>query len=404
MNFFVTANTAGGGMGQEGMSGGDRIALACIHRWAQEGHAVCLSIGQSGLKVYDVKNKKNIKVLLTTSFLIKNFSYIRLFIFEILGLIGGCRALYKIRKSAGAGDVVYSSSDFWPDAIPAFFLKLLRPEITWVAGFYLFAPRPWSKSTPYKGKKRIVGLLYWLTQGPVYSLVKKYADMFFVTSQPDVDKFVSRARNKDSVFVVRGGVDIRPSEEYLRIKDTGAHDKKVYDACFIGRFHYQKGVLELIDIWQEVCREKKDARLAMMGNGPLENQVQEAIRRLGLERNIDLLGFKDGAAKYEIFKKSRIVVHPATYDSGGMAAAEAMAWALPGVSFDLEALKTYYPKGMAKVPEGDLGSFAREILKLLSDNTYYSKMADEARRLVVEDWDWEKRATALYSYVMERIL
>ena len=27
-----------------------------------------------------------------------------------------------------------------------------------------------------------------------------------------------------------------------------------------------------------------------------------------------------------------------------MAAAEAMAWGLPGVSFDLESLKTYYQK------------------------------------------------------------
>jgi len=37
-----------------------------------------------------------------------------------------------------------------------------------------------------------------------------------------------------------------------------------------------------------------------------------------------------------------------------MAAMEAMAWSLPGVCFDLEALKTYYPKGMVKVPLGTL--------------------------------------------------
>ena len=45
-----------------------------------------------------------------------------------------------------------------------------------------------------------------------------------------------------------------------------------------------------------------------------------------------------------------MVVHPAIFDSGGMAAAEAMAWGLPGVSFDLPALKTYYPQGMIKNP------------------------------------------------------
>ena len=49
-----------------------------------------------------------------------------------------------------------------------------------------------------------------------------------------------------------------------------------------------------------------------------------------------------------IFKDSKIVLHAAIYDSGGMAACEAMACELPGVSFDLPALKTCYPKGMFK--------------------------------------------------------
>jgi glycosyltransferase involved in cell wall biosynthesis len=50
-----------------------------------------------------------------------------------------------------------------------------------------------------------------------------------------------------------------------------------------------------------------------------------------------------------------------------MAAWEAMACGLPGVSFDLPALRTYYPKGMLKTPCYDLKAFAENILKLLND-------------------------------------
>ena len=82
----------------------------------------------------------------------------------------------------------------------------------------------------------------------------------------------------------------------------------------------------------------------MIGVGELESEVKKKIRRCGLEQNIILFGFKDGIEKIRIFKDSRVVVHPAIYDSGGMAACEAMACGLPGVSFDLPALKNLLSK------------------------------------------------------------
>jgi len=167
---------------------------------------------------------------------------------------------------------------------------------------------------------------------------------------------------------------------------------KIYSACFVGRFHPQKGVLALIDIWKEVVRKVPGAKLAMIGNGPLEDEVRKKIEENGLSNNIVLFGFLDGEDKFKIFKQSKIVVHPATFDSGGMAAAEAMAWGLPAVGFDLEALKTYYSRGMDKAPIGDYLAFANAILKLLNNNEYYVQKGKEARDYIVQEWDWNKRA------------
>jgi glycosyltransferase involved in cell wall biosynthesis len=110
-----------------------------------------------------------------------------------------------------------------------------------------------------------------------------------------------------------------------------------------------------------------------------------------------MLGFKDGKEKYAIFKDSKMILHPAIYDSGGMAAAEGMAWGLPGISFDLEALKTYYPKGMVKTKCFDKKAFADNILKLLSDTSFYEHVSKEARELIFEVWDWDKRADKIYT-------
>ena len=266
----------------------------------------------------------------------------------------------------------------------------------------MFAPKTWQKDYPYKRKRWVIGMLYYLTQMPIYWIIKRYADMVFVTSQPDVEKFVTKKRSRDKVGIIRGGVDIRPSEEYLSSGHIIPVEERKYDAVFVGRFHPQKGVLELVDIWKTVCEKRPEAKLAIIGIGSQEDEIKKKIETLNLKNNIELLGFKDGMEKFEIFKQSKIVVHPATYDSGGMAACEAMAWGLPGVSFDLEALKTYYPKGMLKTPCYDLGAFAKHIIRLLEDRQVYEKTQEEAITWAKE-WNWDKRAEEILRNVSENI-
>src|SRR5207244_1921043 len=97
------------------------------------------------------------------------------------------------------------------------------------------------------------------------------------------------------------------------------------------------------------------AKLAIIGDGPLMNAVRNKIRKLHLEQNIELLGYlSDGDRKYSIFNNSKIVVHTSFYDSGGMAAAEAMSFGLPCVAFNLKAYGSYFPKAMLKVKIGDI--------------------------------------------------
>jgi glycosyltransferase involved in cell wall biosynthesis len=286
-------------------------------------------------------------------------------------------------------DYLYSVSDFYPDFIPALISKKINSKIKWIAGFYLFAPKPFAKDSPYKNTNFIKGLFYWLMQIPSYLIIKNVADIIFVTSKPDVKKFP-----KKPTFIIQGGVDTKPSEEYLNKKNH--QSKKIYDAVFIGRLHYQKGVVGLIDIWNKVTKLNPKAKLAIIGDGELKSQVQEKIKKYKLKNNITLLGFMDGFKKYEIFKSSKIVVHPATYDSGGMAAAEAMAWGLPGVSYDLEALTTYYPKGMIKTKCFDQDEFARNIIKLLNNQKLYQKLSQDARQNILENWDWENKSNYIF--------
>lgn len=378
-----------------GMSGGDRIFIEYARRWADAGNLVNIITPEVGVEICKKYKLTTVNYIVLSS---RRFEKSGLFILYLVRTVKGILKSFKFVTSSLKKVIVYSSSDFWPDSLPAFIMKLRNPETKWIAGFYLFAPKPWQKDSPYKGKRFLTGLFYYFTQLPIYWIVRRWADMVFVTSEPDVEKFVTKKRGRDKIVVIRGGVDIKPSEEYLSSGKVIPFDKRKYDTCFVGRFHSQKGVLELVDIWKLVCKKRPDAKLAMIGNGPLEKEVQEKIKKHKLQDNIELLGFKDGAGKYEIFKQSKVIVHPATYDSGGMAACEAMAWGLPGVSFDLEALKTYYPKGMIKTACYDLDKFAENIIRLLEDEGLYKRVSKDAIAWARE-WDWDKRAEEILKII-----
>ena len=153
---------------------------------------------------------------------------------------------------------------------------------------------------------------------------------------------------------------------------------------------------------KKVVDKKPGARLIMIGDGPLMESVKRKVKSEKLEKNIILTGYLfDGEEKYRIFAQSKIVAHPSFYDSGGMAAAEAMAFGLPCVGFDLKSYESYYPKGMIKVPLGNLEGFAGEILNLLSDDRLYTNIAKDAQDMIGGNWSWEKRADDIFRLVVE---
>ena len=218
-----------------------------------------------------------------------------------------------------------------------------------------------------------------------------------------MSRFASSRMLPDQVIIIQGGVNLEPSKTYLNSGQVILPENRKYHACFVGRLHSQKGVLELIQIWKGVCIKIPNAYLAMIGVGPLEQEVKDQVKQQNLQNNIDLLGFMVGNEKYDIFKQSRVFVHPAIYDSGGMAAAEAMAWGLPGVGFDLKSLKSYYPQGMLKTKCFDNREFANNIIELLSNHQHYQTISQEALLLTRERWDWNLRAQKIYAQVMDNI-
>ena len=373
----------------KGLSGGDNIFIELSRKWAKAGIQITVHVFQDG---YDICRRAGLEDV--------EYKVYKGGVSGSLPIMLVTRTIYALwnvlrQKKTDKRLYIYSASDFWPDVFPAFLCSKIRNKFIWIAGFFMFAPDPFAPKFPYKGINVIRGILYYISQMPAYWLVRKFADFIFVTSEPDVKKFLTSRRGPEKIIVVKGGVDL----DFIRSVPMRANDGH-FDAVFMGRLHPQKGVFELLDIWKRVTEVKRDLRLAVIGDGYLRQEIETRLKALNLEDSVTLFGYKFGEEKIRIFKSSRIVLHPAVYDSGGMAACEAMACGMPGISFDLEALKTYYPKGMLKVKCFDLDEFARGIIRLLEDTELYSKLREEAVKLVETEWDWNIRAKKIYDRVL----
>jgi len=375
-----------------GQSGGDTIFLEFIKAWQKKLDITVFGSQETRalLKRYQLKPKFILtdKANPHTEPTVLNLIYHTLRR-KTLGLIAFAKNLQSFKNA----DYCYTVSDFLPDFIFGILYKLFHQNGIWLCGQYLFAPKPGAKFSPYEHQP-LKGIFYYLIQQPTQFLANKLADQILITSEPDRKRFP-----KKKVIVVQGGVNIDASEKYFKKNKIIKPSERKYDAVFQGRLHSQKGVLELIDIWSLVVQKKPKSTLAIIGDGQLEEKLKNKIKKFKLNKNITLFGFQSGQSKYNIFKNSKLVVHPAIYDSGGMAAAEAMAWGLPGVSFNLEALKTYYPKGVVKTPPGNYKKFSENIVKLLDDPKLYLKTSKDALELIRSIWDWRRRSQKVYNQI-----
>lgn len=390
--FYIIALAALGG----GLSGGDRIFIEFARRWSKD-LDVDIFVWEEGLAMCKRENLqgKRLKINLIK---VENFSKLGFVFTYLYRVLIGIKLGFSLNIKEG--EYLYSASEFWMDTLPAFILKLRNPKVSWVAAWYQTAPNPLVGFTEGNREKayKLRAFLYWFIQKTTKPIIENFADFILVNNENEKKQFLKQDK-RGKVITVLGAVKTDEIDAYQ--KKHRYSDAKKYLAVFQGRFHPQKGIVELIEIWKLVTKKIPQAKLAMIGDGPLMNRVKDRVKQLNLEDNIDLHGYlHDGDGKYSIFNSSKIVVHPSFYDSGGMAAAEAMAFGLPAVGFNLTSYSSYYPKGMVKVLVGDYNAFAKAIMELSSNKRMYNKLSKESKEMINKTWSWDYRASEIISKII----
>lgn len=112
---------------------------------------------------------------------------------------------------------------------------------------------------------------------------------------------------------------------YNRPKAKRPHtkDKQI---VFLGRLVKRKGAHQLIEAFAVLLESLPSAKLTLAGDGPLRNELQKLVEKLGISPNISFLGFIDESDKPSLLAGADVACFPSMYgESFGIVLVEAMA-------------------------------------------------------------------------------
>lgn len=139
--------------------------------------------------------------------------------------------------------------------------------------------------------------------------------------------FGNKTFNKGEVFVLNNAIALKRFEYDENIRKRKRKELNIAEDTLvignIGRFVQQKNHKFLIEIFKEIYTKNNNSILLLVGQGPLEEEIKNKIKLLGLNDNVRFLGQRlDVDELYQAFDTFLL---PSLYEGLGMVYVEAQA-------------------------------------------------------------------------------
>ncbi len=193
----------------------------------------------------------------------------------------------------------------------------------------------------------------------------------------------------DKVEVVENPVDFEsfanaPAHtETVSGKDLAIADKHGsvpdFDFINVARLNEAKNQKLLIRAFERVVEKEPDARLAIVGGGPLRDELKEVIEQRGLSASVRLLGVRDDISA--LLNRSKVFVLSSDVEGLPVSALEAMSAGLPVVLTDAGGLPDLVDGNGILVNQRSVEGLSRAMFKLLTDPAACEEMGERSRVL-----------------------
>lgn len=222
-----------------------------------------------------------------------------------------------------------------------------------------------------------------------------------ICCNPDVRLHVAGGRREAAL--VRHGVDL---QRFTPTTPRRARpQRRPVELLAVGRFVAKKGFGVLVDAMLDVDLQ---ARLTVVGTGPLQDALCSRIRQQGLDARVRLVGPRTHATLPGMYARADIVVVPSVVDADGdrdglpNVVLEAMASGRPVVASDVAAVGTAVRHGSTGylVPPGAPWAITAAVNALVADPVRRRAMGLAARTVAENEFGLDS-CTAAFCRTLE---
>ncbi|MFZ2049068.1 MAG: glycosyltransferase [Minisyncoccia bacterium] len=158
------------------------------------------------------------------------------------------------------------------------------------------------------------------------------------------------------------------------------------EILFIGRFTAEKDPRTVINAMFEILKSDPEARLNLIGTGPLEKEMQTLVKNKKAENNIRFLGKVSEKDLLKAYNNCSLFILPSKVELEGMVVLEAMACGKPIIIANSETSASKYfvqNNGFLFEPD-DYKDLAEKALRILNNDSLREQMGETSFRNALE--------------------
>lgn len=183
------------------------------------------------------------------------------------------------------------------------------------------------------------------------------------------------------------------------------HYEKKDTILFSGTLYDGKGYKDLIRAFSMIAQNHPEWRVVLAGNGEVE-QARTLAQSLGIEKQIEMLGWVSGDEKHRAFSEAKVLCLPSYAEGFPMAVLDAWAYGIPVVTTPVGGVPDVAVDGvnMLLFNPGDIEKLAEKLEVIISDESLRRALSEESLKLAKGIFSLEKvteRVEEIYNQMFE---
>ncbi|MCB2312023.1 glycosyltransferase family 4 protein [Clostridium tagluense] len=229
-------------------------------------------------------------------------------------------------------------------------------------------------------------LLNWILYYPVEKLLAHYTDVLITINKEDYARAKKSFKAGKIKYIPGVGIDTKKFNEVIVDKLAKRKELEVPEDGFVilsvGELNKNKNHETVIKSLAKL--NNPNVYYVICGQGILENYLKNLLKKLGLEKQVKLLGYRRDVA--EISKASDVFVFPSVREGLPVALMEGMALGLPvvcsNIRGNIDLIEDY--KGGYLVAPDDVDGFTEAIHEIIQKYSLRENMGEYNKESIVK--------------------